>query len=501
MKKLYLLLLLFTSFSIACSTEEVVPFPDEIEGNDNKDDDDEVVDPKPDAPLHEWTSEDLICTIEAEDGQLNKLSVKTSQDGFSGNGYVTDFWSSEASATWTVEVEERALYRIKIDYVAKGGNSHSIIINGKENETSQLTLPYAENFTTRDMGKYLLEKGKNTITFRGGWGDVYLDKISVFTGIKNSYSIASTPINPKANEAARSLYSYLKNNFGSKIISGHLDGQAIQGITDCRPMLYGWDLYSYTEGYPWKWSNDANNGEGGHVFGSEDNGNIDAAIKWHTSTNGKGIVALHWHWCSPKGGKPGTNTFYTEYTTFDVTKAVEEGTEENKLILRDIEAIASQLKKLQDAGVPVLFRPLHEAGGGWFWWGAKGPEPCKKLWNILYDKLTNQYGLNNLIWVWSTNETEWYPGDDKVDVIGYDSYPGEYNVGVQNYMFNDLYLLTGGHKIIAMTENGPLPNPDACFTQDTPWALFMSWGNMLYDQNLSEHIKNVYHHEKVLTIK
>ncbi len=44
-------------------------------------------------------------------------------------------------------------------------------------------------------------------------------------------------------------------------------------------------------------------------------------------------------------------------------------------MVRDIDAIASLLKRLQDHGVTVLWRPLHEAAGGWFWWGAGGPGP------------------------------------------------------------------------------------------------------------------------------
>lgn len=82
------------------------------------------------------------------------------------------------------------------------------------------------------------------------------------------------------------------------------------------------------------------------------------------------------------------------------------------LIDADIAEIAKQLNRLRDAGVPVLWRPLHEASGGWFWWGAKGPEAYKKLWYYLYDQLTNVYGCNNLIWVWNGQNPDWYPGDN-----------------------------------------------------------------------------------------
>ena len=90
----------------------------------------------------------------------------------------------------------------------------------------------------------------------------------------------------------------------------------------------------------------------------------------------------------------------------------EEGYE---LLMKDIDAIAQQLLILQEADVPILWRPLHEASGGWFWWGASGAEAYKQLYILLYDKLTNEYGLNNLIWLWNGQDADWYPGDEYVD--------------------------------------------------------------------------------------
>ena len=498
MKKYYLLVVIFCNvFSITfCTEPQIVDFTDKEEEEIVSSDMDEQ-----DGFLHEWKNETFITEVEAETALLHNVKLENSINGYSGTGYVTGLRNSEASVTVKFNVPKRALYRLYIKYFTAGGNSHNLIVNEQSLKLCQLSFPVAEGFEVRDMGKYIFEKGENTITIKAGWGDVYIDKFIIYTGLKNEYNISQALINSNADKSARSLYSYLLDNFGKKIISGFLEGKTITNVNDCRPMLYGWDLNSYTEGYPYKWSNETNNGNGGHVFGVVDNQIIESAMNWYKNTQGQGIVTLHWHWCSPSGGVPGTNTFYTEKTDFDVAKAVENGTEENKLILRDIDAVAFQLKRLQEAGIPVLFRPLHEAGGGWFWWGAKGAEPCKKLWNILYDRLTNVHKINNLIWVWSSNEEDWYPGNDKVDIVGYDSYPGNFNKGVQNYMFNELYNLTGGQKIIAMTENGPLPDPNECFLQDTPWALFMSWGNLLYEQNYSNHIIDVFHNENVLTIK
>ncbi len=210
-----------------------------------------------------------------------------------------------------------------------------------------------------------------------------------------------------ATPETKALYHFLLSRFGREIISGqtHDYFDNLKNQTGKTPLIRNGDMQSYTEGYPYLWKN------GGHTFGWFDNGTTDQLINWYNSTGKRGIVALQWHWHSPSGGSPGTNTFYTTQTTFDVTRAVIPGTQEYSDILRDIDDIAVQLKKFQDAGVPVLWRPLHEAGGGWFWWGAKGPAACKALYDIIFDRLKNVHQLHNLIWVWSTPEANWYPGN------------------------------------------------------------------------------------------
>ena len=106
----------------------------------------------------------------------------------------------------------------------------------------------------------------------------------------------------------------------------------------------------------------------------------------------------------------------------------------------------------------------------------------------MYNRLTNYHGLNNLIWVWSTPEPTWYPGNSKVDVIGYDSYPGAYNYTTQKSIFDQLYTIVGGQKLIAMTENGPIPDIALSFSQDAPWSYFMSWVDLVATQNTNTHI-------------
>ena len=114
--------------------------------------------------------------------------------------------------------------------------------------------------------------------------------------------------------------------------------------------------------------------------------------------------------------------------------------------------IAWHLKQLRNAGVPVLWRPYHEMNGDWFWWGKKpGDDGYKKLWRMLYDRLVNFHGLNNLIWVYNCNETranvdpytEYFPGHDVVDVLATDVY----STGFAKEQYDELLALAGDKPI------------------------------------------------------
>ncbi|MBL7112665.1 MAG: T9SS type A sorting domain-containing protein [Bacteroidales bacterium] len=438
----------------------------------------------------------LVAEAEAEDGVLTGVTIGNSNPGFSGSGYVTGFDQATDKVTVTMVVPETDIYRLLIRYNGPNGTkTQDVIIN--DGFSTPVRFPETDSFEIVDAGSYLLETGSNTFTVRKNWGWTDIDKFMVYTSSKNIYDIAPDLVDSAATENTEALYELLRLQFGKRIISGQTHGNYadIKNLTGKSPLLRVGDFQHFTEGYPYLWV------DGEHTFGKDDDGSVDALIDWYNSTEGKGIISYQWHWHSPSGGSAGTNTFYTNQTTFDITLAVTPGTQEYDDIIRDIDDIAAELKKFQDAGIPILWRPLHEAGGGWFWWGAKGPEPCKELYNIMFDRLKNHHQLHNLIWVWSTPEEDWYPGNNKVDIIGHDSYPGEYNYGTQKYAFDVLYRLTQGKKLIAMTENGPIPEPGDCLAQEAPWLFFMSWSNLVFDQNSDDHIKAVYNNPNVLTLE
>jgi len=446
-------------------------------------------------------SDSLVETIEAETGMLyGGVSISNSGTGFTGSGFVTNFKNPSDKIVVNVLAPKKAYYLLRIGYRASNGNKTQKIIVNNSGATSVI-FPNSSDFTLVDAGRYILNEGLNTITLQSEWGWIDVDYFKIYSTpfTNNIYAITPTLSNPNANQEAISLYNYLLSKFNKKIISGQTNDwfNKIEPIANKTPLLRAFDFQHYTQGYPYLWDHSI----GGFKFGVDDDGQVQQAIDWYNSTNKTGLVNFQWHWHSPGGGSVGTNTFYTEYTTFDVTKAVISGSPENIKILEDIDTISFQLKRFQDAGVPVLWRPLHEAGGGWFWWGAKGAEACKQLYNIMYDRMTNYHHLNNLIWIWSTPENNWYPGNHIVDIVGHDSYPGAYVYDTKKNDFDVLYQLTGGKKLIAMTENGPIPNPDDCLQLDAPWSWFMSWSNLVTEQNSNEHIIEVYSNPNILTLE
>lgn len=80
----------------------------------------------------------------------------------------------------------------------------------------------------------------------------------------------------------------------------------------------------------------------------------------------------------------------------------------------------------EDLGFPIVFRPLHEMNGGWFWWGSRlegGPETYRRAFQLLVDYMRERTDL--VLFCWSPDKalaTDYYPGDDYVDVIGIDGY-------------------------------------------------------------------------------
>lgn len=435
-----------------------------------------------------------VYQVEVEDGTLNGVHAAQEAAGYSGSGYVTGFDQEADSVIVSFNLEEEALYALTVGYRAPAGAKYAKI-SANDLPAGEIFLAETAEFAETSGGKLLLKAGANTIRFTNHWGWYDLDYIKLEkTEVSHIHRVTKKLSNPNASRQAKELYRYLTRQYGKAILSGQQELEHVGWIelmTGKKPAIVGFDFMDYSPSRT----------ERGAMTSA-----TDEALAWHRQG---GIVTFTWHWNAPTGlidepGKEWWRGFYTEATTFDVQYALSHPeSEAYRLLIRDIDAIAVQLQRLEDAKVPVLFRPLHEAEGGWFWWGAKGPEPAKELYRVLYDRITRHHGIDNLIWVWNSIDPSWYPGDDIVDIVSTDFYAGavDHNPLIQPY--ERLIELARDNKVIALAENGPIPDPDLLTIYGAHWSWFLTWtGDFLTDgkYNSFEHLRKIYNHPYVITL-
>lgn len=307
--------------------------------------------------------------------------------------------------------------------------------------------------------------------------------------------ISAQLIDPAASANARELMSYLVSVHGTAVISGQqkrVDADHMAELTGRFPALVGFDLMDYSPS---------------RVARGSSSDETDKALDWWNVKGG--LVTLSWHWNAPSDlvdseETPWWKGFYTKGTSFDLPKAINDRhSTERALLLRDIDAIAVQLQRLEDEGVPVLWRPIHEASGEWFWWGAHGPRMHQSLWRLLYDRLVNHHQLHNLIWVWNGQDADWYPGDQYVDIVAEDIYDTERDHNPQEATFRRASAFAGVTKLVALSETGALLDPDQLSASRARWSWFMLWsGDFATKQVWNEDSmkKKVYESEFVITL-
>ncbi len=448
---------------------------------------------------------------EAEQAVLIGLIVENNA-ACSGKQMVGNWNSNSCYAEFTVAIAKDGMYDLIFTSSGIGGTKeNNVIIDDVQVGTFKSA---ADKFTDTMLTNILLKKGTHKVKITKSWGWMYLDKLTVAEaeGISDStYNVTGGLINKNATTEAMVLYEYLKESYGNVIISGQVcDGgisgnefQIIKSQTGKYPAMLGLDMMRYTPSRT--------------ALGD----NSDAVEKAIEFDSKGGIVTFCWHWNAPTEYlKPGTDPdnnsprwwggFYSRNSDIDLSDIMDGKDKKGKELLdRDIKAIAQQLLRLQDAGVPVLWRPLHEASGGWFWWGADGADAYKKLWIYLYDQLTNVYHCNNLIWVNNCQNADWYPGDEYCDIVGEDIYPGRQITAPQTSKFCEALDYTGKNKITALTENGCIFDIDAAVASNTMWAWFCTWcGEFVTSNNFSyseaytttEILKKAYSSDYVITL-
>lgn len=134
------------------------------------------------------------------------------------------------------------------------------------------------------------------------------------------------------------------------------------------------------------------------------------------------------------------------------------------------------------------------------------------------------HNLDNLIWVTNPQDSKWYVGDDKCDIVGDDPYYDysqrkAYEKDKSNKSrFKKTYAYAK-NKMIAMTENDFVPEIGKAFDNNVKWLFFATWcrefvceyvpddeGNRFTKPNYSEmcttkqELVKVYNDERVWTL-
>lgn len=309
--------------------------------------------------------------------------------------------------------------------------------------------------------------------------------------VSASAAVSATPVTEGATEGAQKLYNFLAMNYGVKTVSGVMTGDvssatvkelpdviSFQEHTGKLPALVGFDfLFATGVKASDSW------------YQSYTQMALDAAKDlWKQG----GIPAFTWHWKDPSDQ---IDAFYTksgndkEYTEFDFTKGFADPactanctwnkeSETYKQLVSDIDEIADMFLGLQEAGVAAIFRPLHEASGKWFWWGTKGGAAFQALYNLVYDEMVGVKGVKNLVWVWNpeyTSDKDWNPGATKYDVISLDIYEAWDYTTKYTKAHAELTTNYGTDKILAVSENGSIPDMSAMKAGNTVWSWWMPW--------------------------
>jgi len=225
------------------------------------------------------------------------------------------------------------------------------------------------------------------------------------------------------------------------------------------------------------------------MFANEYSGYENLLVKHAVEqTRRGGLVTLTWHARNPLKVCARGESYECSRTPMsdaEFDRMVMPGTPEHALWESDVAAAARTLKRLQDAGVVVLFRPYHEMNGGWFWWGKKQSFPI--LWDALYGELEIKYGLKNLIWVWAGDRSTpdaatYWPEKHPPAVAGSDVYEKdpdspEFYGGLKSIRALDV------NAAFAFTEIGHLPSDAVIEATQPVWVLV--WGGGFVDARLS----------------
>lgn len=478
---------------------------------------------------------------------------------YSGGKYV----QVSKAMTFTVQVDETAMYDIATQVLIHqyDWTTSVILVNGVE-AGSMLTTPRTCDSVYTITASAKMKAGENTITV--GNGAIGVDYVSVERHPDPVFNISSTPVTPGATEAAYKVLDFLKDNFGTKTISGMMISDQVFNYDygnmkllkagECTPAdsckysdaEVAWtgqtdiaEFYNRSGHYPAIGGFDmlfaaGGRHEEGWFKGYTENNLVMTEELW----NKGGIPTFTWHWkvgedtifytqangyknagCTEGVTKTADNNTCFNYTlafTDSTCKEINTSSEVYQNIVNDVDIVSNYFLQLQEKDIAVVWRPLHEASGGWFWWGVASAECYVQLYRLVFDRMVNTNGVKNLLWVWNINTDPtfgydysalngaWYPGDEYVDIVAVDIYDPLLNHNSGANYYNKIISEVGTNKLIALSENGAIPDIDSIAEDKAYWSYWMTWsqtwsGNFL-DKTPTDMWKKNLDDERIIAL-
>lgn len=440
-----------------------------------------------------------------------RFAILTERPGYRGTGYVKVAGRNiESAFTLRWEVRATQHYDITICMAADRKVTNRLRINGMP--VTDFTLQPNEQFVLVTFYGIFLEEGEVEIsidTVDGGLFVDYFEMTSESTVMDIDFDIADMPCDPDATAKTVAMYQYLHDHWNENLITG-------QYVSDARNRELAL-IYEMTGQLPLiRFSS----------LGDEDTlAQIEAAMDWHLYTGG--FVGLMWHW-----NAPGSDTVYAEETDFSLMtvlygvsveqlakaspQELQQMAADGKIsgdclqLMEDIDAMAAHLAKFANMDIPILWRPLHEAGGGWYWWGADGANAYLQLWLLLYNRMTKYHQLHNLIWLWNGQSASYMVPEDTYDIASVDVYLSpDMPYGSRYEQFISLARITEGKKMLGLSECSSLPDIEMLMLDRTIWSFFGLWygdyimksdGTFSDSYYSSSDLYNLYNSDRTLSL-
>ena len=450
--------------------------------------------------------------IQAENVKMPKAAfISKTRPGYQGTGYVTNLpKNTESVLEFKMRIPFSQHYAVTVCAASSRNVTNAIRING--NLLTEFKLSDDSRFTLITFYGIFLEKGDAVIALDTIDGSIDVDFVRLredYSLLENTFRIPDTPCNSNASPETVSLYQTLAGEWGSTTLTG-------QYVSDNSNRELNM-IYQLTGQLPAiRFS----------ALGTKnDRDVIEGAMDWSVYMHG--IVGLMWFW-----NAPGSDSVYAKETDFNLydamrgihpkdiammspeeaDKAVKEGNISPKLrmLIRDIDETSKLLLTLRNMNIPVLWRPLHEAGGGWYWWGGYGRDSYQMLWQLLYYRMTDYHNLNNLIWIWNGQSASYLVPEDTYDIASIDIYlQPEMKFGSRHDQFQALANLTNKKKILALSECSTLPDTAQMMIDHSVWSFFGTWyGTYMFKPDgtfsdqyyTSNDLYNLYNSERTLTL-